>query len=60
MLNRWPVMPVCINICCLYSLYFLLKEPFFTAKSLRLTIKVSHFDIVNSPLLCGKWPSNIF
>lgn len=47
MLNRWPVMPVCINICCLYRLCFLLKEPFFTAKSLRLTIKVSYFDIVN-------------
>lgn len=60
MLNRWPVMAVCINICCLYRLYFLLKEPFFTAKSLRLTIKVSHSDIVNGPLLCGKRQSNIF
>lgn len=53
-------MAVCINICYLYRLYFLLKEPFFMAKSLRLTIKVSHFDIVNGPLLCGKWLSNIF
>ena len=53
-------MAVCINICYLYRLYFLLKEPFFMAKSLCLTIKVSHFDIVNGPLLCGKWPSNIF
>lgn len=60
MLNRWPVMPVCINICCLYRLSFLLKEPFFTAKLLRLTIKVSHFDIVNGPLLCDKRLSNIF
>lgn len=60
MLNCWSVMAVFINICCLYRLYFLLKEPFFTAKSLRLTIKVSHFDIVNGPLLCGKWLSNIF
>lgn len=60
MLNCWPVMPVFINICCLYRLYFLLKEPFFTAKLLRLTIKVSHSDIVNGPLLCGKWLSNIF
>ena len=51
---------VCINICYLYRLYFLLKEPFFTAKLLRLTIKVSHFDIVNGPLLCGKRLSNIF
>lgn len=53
-------MAVCINICYLYRLHFLLKEPFFMAKSLRLTIKVSYFDIVNGPLLCGKWPSNIF
>lgn len=60
MLNSWPIMAVCINICCLYRLYFLLKEPFFTAKLLCLIIKVSHFDIVNGPLLCGKWPSNIF
>lgn len=26
MLNRWPVMPVCINIYYLYRLYFLLKK----------------------------------
>lgn len=50
MLNCWSVIAVFINICYLYHLYFLLKEPFFTAKSLRLTIKVSHFDIVNGPL----------
>lgn len=60
MLNCWSVMAVCINICCLYRLSFLLKEPFFTAKSLRLTIKVSHSDIVNGPLLCDKRLSNIF
>lgn len=53
-------MAVFINICYLYRLSFLLKEPFFTAKSLRLTIKVSHFDIVNGPLLCDKRLSNIF
>ena len=53
-------MAVCINICYLYRLSFLLKEPFLTAKSLRLTIKVSHSDIVNGPLLCGKRLSNIF
>lgn len=35
MLNRRPVMAVCINICYFYRLSFLLKEPFFTAKSLR-------------------------
>lgn len=60
MLNCWSVMAVFINICYLYRLSFLLKEPFFTAKSLRLTIKVSHSDIVNGPLLCGKRQSNIF
>lgn len=60
MLNCWSVMAVCINICYLYRLSFLLKEPFLTAKSLRLTIKVSHIDIVNGPLLCGKRQSNIF
>lgn len=60
MLNPWPVMAVCINICCLYRMYFLLKELFFTAKLLCLIIKVSHSDIVNGPLLCGKRPSNIF
>lgn len=53
-------MAVCINICCLYRMYFLLKELFFTAKLLCLIIKVSHFDIVNGPLLCGKRLSNIF
>ena len=60
MLNCWSVMAVFINICYLYRLSFLLKEPFFMAKSLRLTIKVSHSDIVNGPLLCGKRLSNIF
>lgn len=60
MLNCWSVMAVCINICYFYRLSFLLKEPFFTAKLLCLIIKVSHFDIVNSPLLCGKRLSNIF
>ena len=60
MLNCWSVMAVFINICCLYRLPFLLKKPFFTAKSLCLIIKVSHFDIVNGPLLCGKRQSNIF
>ena len=60
MLNPWPVMAVCINICCLYRMHFLLKELFFTAKLLCLIIKVSHFDIVNGPLLCGKRLSNIF
>ena len=60
MLSHRPVMAVCINICYLYSLYFLLKEPFFMAESPCLTIKVSHFDIINGPLLCGKRPSNIF
>lgn len=60
MLKYWSVIAVFINICYLYRLYFLLKEPFFTANLLRLTIKVSHFDIVNGPLLCGKRQSNIF